>query len=386
MLKYILTLMLRIIFHGFMIFPIKNNCILFYPENGNYYCNLKYIDQLMRKNPKWDLIWVYTNDLSLKSYGQGIRTIKRHSITFLYYAMTAKVVLFNNWYPAFLPKRKRQIYINTWHGGGAYKKIDSQFRNNPNKWARKNISYIYQRIDFFVSSCEAFSKSIMEDTGISINFVSHGMPRNDLFFDKEKVRVLKSYIRDKYNIAQDIGIVLYAPTFRDNGIKLDLNVKELLNALQKRFNKRFVLFVRSHPHIAKDIFIGTENHSVVFDVSSYVDMQELLCASDVLITDYSSSMWDFSLTGKPCFIYANDLEKYKKERNFHTLIVNWPFPLAERNKELKENILNFDEKKYLYNLRKHHAELGSYESGVASWQICCLIEDICYGKNAMEKT
>ena len=151
-------------------------------------------------------------------------------------------------------------------------------------------------------------------------------------------------VRARYKVSKDIGIVMYAPTFRDNGIKLDLDVNELLQSLETRFHKKFILFVRSHLHIAKDIFEGAENQKDVIDVSEYVDMQELLCAADVLITDYSSSMWDYSLTGRPCFIYANDLAQYKKERNFHTPITDWPFPMAERNTELQQLILRLDEK------------------------------------------
>ena len=131
--------------------------------------------------------------------------------------------------------------------------------------------------------------------------------------------------------------------------------------------------MRSHPHLAKDIFAKANRHNRVIDVSSYVDMQELLAASDVLITDYSSSMWDFSFTGRPCFIYANDLSSYKMERNFHTPIDEWPFPLAERNEELKSNILNFDQHDYECKVRQHHEELGSYENGNASFELCNII-------------
>lgn len=193
-------------------------------------------------------------------------------------------------------------------------------------------------------------------------------------------------VRARYKVSKDIGIVMYAPTFRDNGIKLDLDVNELLQSLETRFHKKFILFVRSHLHIAKDIFEGAENQKDVIDVSEYVDMQELLCAADVLITDYSSSMWDYSLTGRPCFIYANDLAQYKKERNFHTPITDWPFPMAERNTELQQLILRLDEKKYSRDLERHHRELGSYESGSASAQICRLIENICHGENTEKKT
>lgn len=106
-------------------------------------------------------------------------------------------------------------------------------------------------------------------------------------------------------------------------------------------------YIASWKKYCPDYAIIEENQKDVVDVSGYADMQELLCATDVLLTDYSSFMWDYSLTGRPCFIYANDLDQYKKERNFHTPITDWPFPMAERNSELQKEILGFDEKNTL---------------------------------------
>jgi CDP-glycerol glycerophosphotransferase len=111
----------------------------------------------------------------------------------------------------------------------------------------------------------------------------------------------------------------------------------------------------------------------VIDVSDYPDMQDLLCAVDVLITDYSSSIWDFSFTHKPCFLYAPDLEEYKSNRDFYTPIEEWPFPLAKTNQELIENIKNFDSKEYIGKVNKHHKELGSYETGHATEHFCKLL-------------
>lgn len=116
-------------------------------------------------------------------------------------------------------------------------------------------------------------------------------------------------------------------------------------------------------------------------MSLYPDMQELLCATDILITDYSSCMWDFSLMYKPCFIYANDLEEYKIERNFHTPIKEWPFPLSINNDELIKNINDFDNNKYIKKVKEHHEKLGSYENGQASKKMCILINSICNKEN-----
>jgi len=107
-------------------------------------------------------------------------------------------------------------------------------------------------------------------------------------------------------------------------------------------------------------------------------MQELLCAADVLITDYSSSIWDFSFTGKPCFLYAPDLAQYDKERGFYTSIETWPAILAEDNDTLIKNILDFNERDFTERVRKHHDDLGSYETGQATQIIGDKIYEICF--------
>ena len=96
--------------------------------------------------------------------------------------------------------------------------------------------------------------------------------------------------------------------------------------------------------------------------------QELLLASDVLLTDYSSCMWDFSLMKKPCFLYARDIDEYRGERDFYTPIESWPFPLAADNDGLEKVIAEFDEEAYRADAARHHAELGSTESGTAAKQ------------------
>ena len=98
-------------------------------------------------------------------------------------------------------------------------------------------------------------------------------------------------------------------------------------------------------------------------------MQELLYATDVLISDYSSCLWDASLSYIPSFIYAADLEYYSEKRNFHTPIKEWPYPLAETEDELVKNIRGFDENKYKENVDSHHKSLGSFESGKACEKI-----------------
>jgi CDP-glycerol glycerophosphotransferase len=104
------------------------------------------------------------------------------------------------------------------------------------------------------------------------------------------------------------------------------------------------------------------------NATDYPDMQDLLQCADVLLTDYSSCMWDFSLMHKPCFLYARDIAEYRGERDFYTPIESWPFPLASDNDALERVIAEFDETAYGAAVDRHHAELGSAESGTAAQQ------------------
>ena len=116
------------------------------------------------------------------------------------------------------------------------------------------------------------------------------------------------------------------------------------------------------------------------DVSAYEDMQPLLCAADVLITDYSSSVWDMSLTGKSAFLYCPDIAAYRRERDFYTDIDTWPYPLARSGPELIQNIRAFDPAEYAQAIQAHHAALGICESGRASCVCAERIKTICLGE------
>lgn len=150
----------------------------------------------------------------------------------------------------------------------------------------------------------------------------------------------------------------------------------MLHAIRDKFSGECCMLLKGHPHRKDMIVFENFSDHKVFDVTNYPDMQELLCAADILITDYSSCMWDFSLMYKPCFIYATDIEQYKQERDFYTPMSEWPFPIATNTDELINNILNFNQEEYVQKVKQHHKALGSFEDGHASERICKLIETI----------
>ena len=375
LLKFLISKIIKGLCLIFYCIPIKKNKIFTYPMNKKYYCNLKYIYIFLRKNYKnIDIIWVLN---SRNDINENIVSCKNNSIKFFYHLMTSKIVLFNSGLPSYVKKRSRQIYIETWHGGGAYKKIDTVYKNIKNRYEKKRRLNKLNDIDYIISSCEKFSEVFKLDTGVcNAKFLPYGMPRNDMFFDNEKLEDIFNKIYNLYNIDKTKKIILYAPTFRDKGFKNDLDIDRILDNLYIKFKTKYVFMLRSHPHIVNKIFKKNNSEDII-DVSSYTDMQELLYVADILITDYSSCMWDFSLMYKPCFIYANDLDSYKNERDFHTPIKEWPFPLSTNSKELISNINSFNSEMYIKDVKKHHEKLGSYENGNATKKICELINNIC---------
>ena len=356
---------------------IKDNRILFTSFNGKQYsCNPKYITEylLKRNENKYEIIWVLNNKTSL--FNSSIKTVKYMSIEYVYYYFTSKMIITNMGFKSIFKKPKHQYRIETWHGGGAYKKADLDiFCNEFIKFRYKTVG---KELDYYISSCKAFTKVVSNAQAISENkFLNFGMPRNDIFFYKENVEKANEIVRKKYNLNNDECIILYAPTWRDDSREIINEISELkvLDAFKKMTNKKLKLLIRAHYHTKHYVL---DNNCI--DVTAYPDMQELLCAADILITDYSSCMWDFSLMYKPCFIYATDIDQYKQDRDFYTPMSEWPFPIATNTDELINNIVNFNEEEYIEKVKKHHQALGSYEDGHACERVCKLIEDIIDGK------
>lgn len=372
--KTLICIVVKALMWSMSFIPIKNNRLLFCPMNGNYYCNLKYITDYLAQtcDGQYELIWVAGRN-SQTQFPSYVKLCTKFSPSFFYYALTAKVVIYNCGIGAYLRKREGQYFIETWHGGGAYKRVQKRYTWIQRLRFRQNLA----RYDYVISSSAAFSRVFQLDLQIPhAEYLPYGMPRNDIFFDPARMTDAAARVRERYGVGA-ARVVMYAPTFRDDGMANTLDFAGLLRWLAARYGAEFVLFVRCHPHVASDIFVKYHGMASIIDVSEYPDMQELLCATDVLLTDYSSSMWDFSLTYRPCFIYATDIDSYRHERDFHTAPSSWPFPLATDNAELERNITEFNYEEYVRAVERHHADLGSYEDGHAAERVAELLSRLC---------
>ncbi len=350
------------------IIKTKKNRIIFRSMNStNYNCNPKYISEYLVNHygNKFDIIWVLDNK---KKYSflknDNIKIASPRSLKTMYYYMSSKFVIDNNGAPKYISYKDEQIIINTWHGGGSYKKRED-------KVAKNEPIEIYTK---YLSSCHSFSLNnllgVYDKLDKDVIFET-GLPRNDIFFDKSQMQNAKNKVKKHFNIPDDTKIILYAPTYKENenNCKTDhLETDKIITACEKRFGGKFIFAIRDHKYSQMSYNFDTSHR--IINTDSYDDLQEIICASDAVLTDYSSIMWDVSFTDIPCFIYANDIKEYVSIRNFYTPIEKWPFPVAQSADELEQNILNFDEEKYKTDIEKHHKELGSFENGTACKQVC----------------
>ena len=113
-----------------------------------------------------------------------------------------------------------------------------------------------------------------------------------------------------------------------------------MDKINERFGGNYVLLVKYHPEIAKHKKLRCVKNAI--DVSDYFDTQELLFVSDILLSDYSSIIWDFSLQYKPVFLYHDDMEEYENERGFYSNPSEWPYIIGHSVNELINKIEEFD--------------------------------------------
>lgn len=370
MLKIFTIKIIRLLLKLLWIMPVNKKRVVFSSYGGrSYSCNPKYIfDFMNQKCLDVEYIWVLNKSVNLPDVKARVIKVNNNSFKHIYYSLTAGVYITNDGISSMIPFRSKQLVINTWHGGGIYKSSGLGGNSQANRADRYSIALMAQTVTWFVSSSEAFSRN-MENFYMwpKNKILTIGMPRNDQFFDDTKDSKIEKEVRQKFGIGDEYGVALYTPTFRGSVrdreiLTVELDTETLLEALKLRFGKPFKLMYRVH-HAAVKPVISKE----ILDGSSYADSQHLLQTADVLISDYSSILWDFSLSLKPSFIFAPDLEKYRgQDRGLTSAIDNWPFSIAENNQELMANIANFDEQGYNTSVQQHHNYLGSYEKGTAT--------------------
>ena len=362
--------------------PIKHGRVVCWAYNFQQYsCNPRYLtEHLLKHHHEFEIYWVFRKGVNTSELPEGIKVVRFRTWEYLRLMASAEFLLTNartDPWRIYWHKREEQKYAMLWHAGVALKRIEAD--------AADKLSFSYlQRAkadskvcDLMISGCRMQTTLQREKFWYEGEILERGIPRNDIFFDTARRGELRQRVAAHYGIAPDSRIILYAPTFR-----VDLNTKpyaidwaRIIPAIGKMFGgENVAVLVRMHPNLIGKV---DTSHLVaynnVYDATLYHDMQELLSVADMLITDYSSSMFDFALQGRPCLLYATDANAY--DRGFYFDLKELPFPLTENQEQLLATIEKFNIEAYTSRLNAFFTErVGLKEDGhaaeaLAEWMV-----------------
>ncbi|MFF9106827.1 CDP-glycerol glycerophosphotransferase family protein [Streptomyces sp. NPDC014805] len=301
-------------------------------------------EQLLRQGADLEHVWV-VEDLRAE-IPEGVKVIRRWSREWYEALGRSRYIVTNTHLPHWIRRRDGQVIVQTWHGTPLKRighDIDSvQFadRKYLQKVAEETPSWS------FLISPNRFSTPIMRRAfQFEGEILESGYPRNDVLLSGETEELAKS-VRERIGLPADKKVVLYAPTWRDDqfyragNYKFDMRLD--VKKAAERLGDDHVLLVRKHSNIV-DAVPGAGD-GFVFDVSSYPDIAELFLITDVLVTDYSSLMFDFANTGRPMLFFTYDLEYYRDQlRGFYfDFEQKAPGPLLQTSDELIDALADIE--------------------------------------------
>ncbi len=343
--------------------PVSNNKILFSNFAGNGFGgNAKYILlELQKRRADLDYVWL-VNDLDTEM-PVGVRKVRYGSLDH-YRELGTAAVWVDNQHKNFLSrKRKGQYYIQTWHGIGPTKKIEFDAAETLSSSYLELCEFNSGMEDLFLSGSGFNTEMCRRGFHYYGEVLECGYPRNDLLVNQ--IEDVNS-IRERLYLPDKCKILLYAPTFRNDGLdpEQEINISNICETLERRFGERFICLVRFHPNDPAGGNMSFDQG--IINVTSYNDVQELLYISDILIADYSSLMWDFSLQGKPVFLFHTDDEHYQAERGTYISPDQMPYITSTSSRDLCDKILQFDDISYKAKLKEYLSKYQSLDKGNAA--------------------
>lgn len=345
---------------------ISQNIVVFSaPNRRGITCNPKYIlEGLYREcGDSLEYYWVSDYPETCDFGVLPVTVVKTNSDEHHRITAQAKVYITNDFFPSWAAHRDGQTWINTWHGGINFKHIGYDYIVTKSLFAEKIFELENREADYYLSASDAFTKDFSESFHVSASkFLPFGYPRNDILLRHNDE--LEKTIRKQLKVGNGTKLVLFAPTFR-KGSKVQtfgMDFERLRRSLADRFGGEWVILFRNHGFVK-----GRKSERGVIDVSDYADMNELLLVADVLISDYSSCMYDFSLQRKPCFVFATDMDTYvNSDRGFATPPEVWPYPISTDNDSLSQAIVDFGQEAYLTKLDEFYKVAGAHDNGHAT--------------------
>ncbi len=322
-------------------------------------------EEIVRRGTPVEHLWVVRD--SMCEVPGTARVLREGSREYLEALATSRYVIYNDHFPDWFERRPEQICLQTWHGTplkrlgfdvSGRRNVDNRFT----RWAKQVPNWQY------VVSPNHFSTPILRRAyAIEGEMLETGYPRNDMLAGPDR-GARERELRARLGIPDGMRTVLYAPTYRDHVFdrrgryRLDLHLD--LDRLREAVGDDTVILFRKHHYVADAV--PTDADGFVRDVSAFPDGNELLLAADVLVTDYSSMMFDFANTGRPMLFFAYDLDAYGDDiRGFYVDYGDTvPGPILRTTDEVAAALNDID------GVRAEHAQ--RYEEFVARF---CELDD-----------
>jgi CDP-ribitol ribitolphosphotransferase len=266
-----------------------------------------------------------------------------HTIKECYHIATSRYFIIDDYhYLIYLIKpRKDTEIVQLWHACGAFKKFGMSLVGKPNGPSKDYIKTVkvhsnYSRV--YVSSTEVIPYYAEAFDMDESKIFPLGVPRTDYFFENHRKEEVIEKLAKKIGPLQDKQIILYAPTFRGKSYQQDTFVSPInFKILKEQLKKDSLFLVHLHPYMSSAFHVDDDLKDFVIHIKHDFTIEELLLIANVLITDYSSIIFDYSLLNKPAAFYAHDLKEYMRDRDFYyeyeSLV---PGPIFSRTEKLVE--------------------------------------------------
>lgn len=327
--------------------PIKKNRILLMSETRKPISgNLKALDERLKErkiNETYKISYSFYTTLQENK----IKTLFKW-ITLIWKMSKQEFIFIDDYAPIFkfINLSKKTKLIQVWHAGVGFKAVGyARFGfGGPEPYRSCHRKY-----DYAIVGEESLIPVYEEVFGIKKDkILPYGLSRMDNFFDKESIKKIKEELYTNFPELKEKKVILFAPTFRARTQTNAYYPNEMID-LEKIYNlckeQGYIFIIKMHPFIKQHVMIPQEYSEYIKDFSDYTDINKLFYIADILITDYSSSVYEFSKLNKPILLYTFDLENYQLINKVHKRVEEYEFAKVCFNMdELIENIKNVQQK------------------------------------------
>ena len=349
-------------------YGFDNNAACFAAFNCASYCDSPRLvsEELHRMRPEVKITWLFTDvdearkKFDIPDYVNCVYALSPEGLR----ALACSRILVDNFSKSHYLKIKypQQVYLQVWHGDRAFKKIGLDTKTPRKYLLEQDCSMVVVGSDYG----EMQFRSAFRYKG---EFLRVGCPRNDILLRDDPAET--AAIREKLGLEDGVCCLVYAPTYRDRDTlkrgkqRMPLDLSRALDTLEKKTGKKWVCLLRTH-YLSYGIREGGGDERIR-NVTRYPEMMELLKVGDALLTDYSSCAGDFALTGRPVFLYQDDLDDYSNnDRELYFDMKDSPYWVATNPDELDRLIEEYTPESAQANCRAILDFYNTDESGRAA--------------------